>query len=218
MAAQGIAQAQWQAWFARIAARKSVLLFDTCEAGTLARADETSALERGAANDRLGAATGRTILTASAGDKDAIEGFQHHGLFTYSLLEALERADGNSDGRIDVAELATYVYTEVTTLSQSKFEVQQVPQVRIAANYPPAAPARVLPPDAPAFEVPERPTSRVATTADLFVRNPLGAGRVRRLEANTPMTLVRREAGWALVASHGRPLGYVAMHDLAPLQ
>ena len=33
--AQGIAQEEWQAWFAGIPAKKSVLIFDTCESGTL---------------------------------------------------------------------------------------------------------------------------------------------------------------------------------------
>ena len=66
--AQGIAQEEWQAWFAGIPARKSMLIFDTCESGTLTGAsprDRASA--RGAANDRLAQATGRSILTASSG-------------------------------------------------------------------------------------------------------------------------------------------------------
>ena len=57
------------------------------------------ALARGAANDRLVQATGRTILTASSGDADALEGYRGHGLFTYNVLEALERADGDGNGR-----------------------------------------------------------------------------------------------------------------------
>ena len=62
-----------------------MLLFDTCEAGTLTD-EATRALERGAANGRLAQATGRTIITASAGDKEALSGFHDHGLFTYSVL------------------------------------------------------------------------------------------------------------------------------------
>jgi hypothetical protein len=89
--AQGIAQEQWQQWFARIPARRSMLLFDTCESGTLTDAErETQTLERGAASDRLAQATGRSILTAASGDTDALEGFRQHGLFTYSVLEALD--------------------------------------------------------------------------------------------------------------------------------
>lgn len=57
---KAIAQEQWQRWFASIPARKSVILFDTCDSGTLTGdASETQQLERGAANDRLAQATGR---------------------------------------------------------------------------------------------------------------------------------------------------------------
>ena len=216
VSAQGIAQEQWQAWFARIPARKSVLLFDTCEAGTLT-GDATQTLERGAANDRMARATGRTILTASAGDKEALEGFHDHGLFTYSVLEALQSADSNGDGKIDVTELAAYVHAQVTALSEKVFQRRQVPQVSITANYPFAKPTRVLP-DAPQdIVIPDKPTDQLSTAAELLVLPALGARQVRKLQAKTPVTRVRTEGGWTLVASHGQPIGYVATRDLAPL-
>ena len=142
---QGIAQEEWQAWLARIPARKSVLLFDTCESGSLTgEGKETRALERGAANDRLVQATGRTILTASSDDTDAFEGFRGHGLFTYNVLEALERADSDGNGRIEVAELAAYVYAQVTALSEQVYKQRQVPQVRITGNYSLAKPTQIF--------------------------------------------------------------------------
>ena len=52
--AQGIAQEQWQRWFALVSARKSLILFDTCESGTLTADDsETKAIERGGASGDL---------------------------------------------------------------------------------------------------------------------------------------------------------------------
>jgi len=48
-----------------------VLIFDTCES-TLAGEGRATELERGAANDRLVQATGRSILTASSGTSDAL--------------------------------------------------------------------------------------------------------------------------------------------------
>ena len=216
VSAQGIAQEQWQTWFARIAARKSVLLFDTCEAGTLT-GDATHALERGAANDRMAQATGRTILTASAGDKEALEGFHDHGLFTYSVLEALQSADSNGDGKIDVAELAAYVHAQVTALSEKVFKQRQVPQVRITANYPFAKPGQVLPATAPDIVIPDQPTDQLSADAELLVLPAPGARQVRKLEAKTPLTRLRSEGGWTLVASHGQPIGYVATRDLAPI-
>ncbi len=173
-AAQGIAQGQWQAWFAKIPARKSVLLFDTCEAGTLT-GDATQALERGAANDRMARATGRTVLTASAGDEDALAGFHDHGLFTYSVLEALQSADSNGDGKIDVAELAAYVRAQVTALSEKVFNERQVPQVSIVSNYPFARPAQVLPNAAPDIVIPDKPTDQLSADAELLVLPALGA-------------------------------------------
>lgn len=215
--AQGIAQEQWQAWFARIPARKSVLLFDTCEAGTL-MSDATSALEQGAASDRIAQATGRNILTASAGDKEALEGFRGHGLFTYSVLEALERGDSNSDGKIEVTELAAHVHAKVTALSESIFKRLQVPQVRIIANYPIAKPAQVLPNAPPNLVIAQEPTDVLASKTELRVLPAPGAREVRVLPAKTPLTRLRSQYGWTLVALHGQPIGYVLTRELIPVQ
>ena len=216
--AQGIAQEEWQAWFAGIPARKSMLIFDTCESGTLTGdTRETELLARGAANDRLAQATGRSILTASSGSADALEGYRGHGLFTYNLLEALERADGDGNGTIEVAELATYVYAAVTALSVQVFKERQEPQIRITANYAFAKPTRVLPEAAPGMAIPVKPTHRTAAATELLVKPSLGARRVRKLDASTPVTLVNSTAGWTLVARDAKVLGYVASKDLAPL-
>jgi uncharacterized caspase-like protein len=216
--AQGIAQEEWQAWFAAIPARKSMLIFDTCESGTLTgAARETELLARGAANDRLAQATGRSILTASSGSADAIEGYRGHGLFTYNLLEALERADGDGNGTIEVAELATYVYAAVTALSVQVFKERQEPQIRIASNYAFAKPTRVLPEAGPGMAISAKPTHRTAAATELLVKPSLGARRLRKLDASTPVTLINSSAGWTLIARDAKVLGYVASKDLAPL-
>jgi uncharacterized caspase-like protein len=214
---QGIAQDQWQTWFSKIPARRSVLLFDTCESGTLTgEARETEALERAAASDRLVRAIGRSILTASSGDKDAIEGYRGHGLFTYNLMEALGRADGDGNGTIELTELATYVYAHVTALSERVFKERQEPQIRITSNYALTKPAPASK-DA-GIVIPSKPTHQLSAATDLFVVPNIAARRVRKLESNTSVTLVRSEAGWALIAREGRPLGYVAAHDLGVLR
>jgi WD40 repeat protein/uncharacterized caspase-like protein len=216
---QGISQEQWQTWFARIAARKSLLLFDTCESGSLTGdGKETRALERGAANDRLVQATGRTILTASSDDTDAFEGFGGHGLFTYNVLEALERADSDGNGRIEVAELATYVYAQVTALSEKVFKQRQVPQVRITGNYSLAKPTQIFAGKEPGIVISAKATHQTAAAAELLVLPAVGARRVRKLDAKTPVTLVKSDAGWTLVAREGRPIGFVAAKDLSPVQ
>ena len=216
---QGIAQEQWQRWFASIPARKSVILFDTCESGTLAGdVAQTKALEQSAANDRLAQATGRSIITASSGTQVAFEGYRGHGLFTYNLLDALERADSDGNGTIEISELATYVYSQVTTLSEQVFKKRQEPQIRIASSYPLTKQGRVLAGDFPTLAQDASPTFQLAQTADLQIKPGNGATVVRSLSAKTSVTVIKNEGGWSLIASGGKPLGYVATRDLARVQ
>lgn len=209
---RGIAQEQWQKWFASVPARRSVILFDTCDSGTLA-GDETQELERGAANDRLAHATGRSILTASGGAQEAIEGYRGHGLFTYNVLDAIYRSDGDNSGTIELNELAAYVYGQVSELSQKVFKQRQVPQMRLTGNYPLAKPTRILMDEAtPVAE--SRPTYQVAQSTQLQVQPNPGATVVRSLAASTKLIVLESKNGWSLVAADGKPLGYVATKDL----
>ncbi len=213
---RGIAQDQWQKWFAAVPARRSVILFDTCDSGTLA-GDETQELERTAANDRLAKATGRSILAASGGSEEAIEGYRGHGLFTYNVLDAIHRSDGDNSGTVELNELAAYVYGQVSELSQKVFKRRQVPQMKLTGNYPLAKPTRILTDEAtPVAE--GKPSYQVAQAAQLKVAPGTGATVVRSLTANTRLTVLESRNGWSLVASEGKPLGYVATRDLAPAQ
>jgi hypothetical protein len=110
------------------------------------------------------------------------------------------------------------VHAQVDALSEKVFKQRQTPQVRLASIYPLAAPTRVLREAASDIVIPTRPTHTVAEAADLLVLPVLGARRVRKLDAKTPMTLVRSEAGWSLVARNGRPVGYVATKELTPMR
>ena len=58
---------------------------------------------------RLHEATGRPVLTAASGGQSAYEGYKGHGVFTYAAMEALHKADMNSNGKIEVTELAAHV-------------------------------------------------------------------------------------------------------------
>jgi WD40 repeat protein/uncharacterized caspase-like protein len=216
--AKAIAQDQLQRWFASIPARRSVILFDTCDSGTLTGdAAETQQLEKGAANDRLAQATGRSILTASGGSQQALEGYRGHGLFTYEVLDAFNQADGDRSGTVEVTELAAYVYAQVSELSQKVFKQRQVPQMKITANYPLAKQTRIWQDDAtPVAEA--RPTYQAAQTAQIQIQPSPGATVVRSLSAKTAVTVLESKDGWSLIASDGKPLGYVATRDLAPVQ
>jgi hypothetical protein len=110
------------------------------------------------------------------------------------------------------------VHAQVDSLSEKVSKQRQTPQVRLASIYPLAAPTRVLRETASEIVIPTRPTHTIANAADLLVLPTLGARRVRKLDATTPVTQVRSEAGWSLVARNGRPVGYVASKDITPLR
>ncbi len=76
IAGSGIGQDKFQEWLSRIPARRSVLLYDTCESGTLTGPGiATRGLERVAAMAKMTRAMGRTVLAASTDDAPALERF-----------------------------------------------------------------------------------------------------------------------------------------------
>ena len=214
---RAIGQDRLQDWLARIAARKSILLFDTCESGSMTRS-----FERLTAVDRLTQAMGRTVLTASTEDKPALEGYRGHGIFTYVMLDAFSRADSNGNGTIELTELAAYIDEQVPQLSQSVFNRRQVPQMKIVgSNFPligrlsmlsggGAAPA--------AASVPSKPTHVVIAPAEVRESGGSGARVTERLAAGTQVVVIELAGGWVLVARDGRKLGYVEEKALARLQ
>lgn len=207
--AQGISQEQWQRWFAMISAKRSVAIFDTCESGTLTGDDlSTKALEQGAASERLAQATGRSILTASAGSQEALEGYREHGLFTYHLLEALDRGDSDNNGKLEINELAAYIYSQVTTVSDRVFRKRQEPQIKLATNYSLANRFRFLD-ETPATYASDGEDVELKQTAQVQVRPGSGATFVRSIAPNTKVTVVKSEGGWSLISQNGVPIGYV---------
>src|SRR5262249_18970229 len=112
---------------------------------------------------------------------------------------------------------AAYVYAQVTELSVRVFKTRQAPQMKITANYPLVKQTHVLPDTLP-IVAETKPTHRLNQTAQLVIRPGIGQTVVRSLSVNTPLTLMKNEGGWTLVASGGKPLGYVATRDLTPVQ
>lgn len=218
MLKNGISQDRLQRWLAAVPARRSLILFDTCDSGTLTgEAGQTQELERSAANDRLSQATGRSIITAAAGSQEAQEGYRGHGLFTYQMLDAFQRADSDNNGAIEVSELAAYVYAQVIDLSQKVFRQRQIPQMKITANYTLTNQMRILKDDT----IPvagQLPTHQTANFSELHAQPADGAAVVRSLSSRTAVTVLENRDGWSLLATNGRPIGYVATRELEPLQ
>jgi hypothetical protein len=230
----GMDQDKFQAWFARIPARKSILLYDTCESGSL-----TSAKIRGSdIDERLGAlnrmtrATGRTFLTATTDDAPALEGYHGHGVFTYAILDALDHGDVNKNGLIEVSELADYVDQKVPDISFDAFKLRQIPQRSIVGNnFALTNKAAVL--DAsyagsgasgktgnasPENTAPAKPTHVVVTPADVFAAIGGQGPTLQQLSAGTLLSLVQTEGGWMLMAKDGKSIGYVAADHLLRIQ
>lgn len=63
-----------------------------------------------------------------------------------------------------------------------------------------------------------KPAYQVSQAAQLQVQPGAGATVVRSLSAKTIVTIVESRGGWSLIASEGKPIGYVATRELAPLQ
>jgi WD40 repeat protein len=220
----GMDQDRFQAWFARIPARKSILLYDTCESGSLtgnnSRGSDID--ERLGALNRMARATGRTFLTATTDDSPALEGYRGHGVFTYVLLDAFARADVNNNGMIEVSELADYVDRRVPDLSFEVFKLRQIPQRSIVGNnFPLASRVEVLgvgspPNDQPdgGTTIPLKPTHVAVASADSYAQASGNGTSTGQVPAGTLLSLVRTEQNWALVAKDGKLIGYVRLDRL----
>ena len=138
----GINQDHLQSWLARISARRSLVLLDTCESGSFvdAFASTRSMVEKTAAA-KLTRATGRATIVAATDNQPAVEGYKGYGVFTYVLLQALRHADtsvvGNHDGYTGLFELAAYVNNRVPEIAMQEFGFQQTPQIHtLGADFP----------------------------------------------------------------------------------
>ncbi|WP_431554892.1 caspase family protein [Methyloceanibacter sp.] len=216
---QGVGQEKWQAWFSKIAARKSILLYDTCESGSLTQDGPlVRGLERVAALERLTRAMGRTILSAAQDEQPALEGYHGHGVFTFALLDALQRADTNNNNLIEITEFAGYVDAQVPEVSYQAFGVRQVPQMKIVgSNFSLAHQTALQAETGMAQVISKKPTHVVMKLSDIYqmpdAGHPLG-----QLAPGTLVTLLKKEQGWSLVAKDGVQLGFVNDDSLVPAQ
>lgn len=220
LAREAIGQDRLQAWFARILAKKAVLMFDTCEAGSLTERNQTrGGLEQKSALGRLIQATGRATLTASSATQEAYEGHGGHGVFTFALLDALARGDTNSNGLVELAELIQHVDGLVPAITEKRWGARQFPQMdAYGSNFPLARQVAALAPaQDEAIIVPIKPTHVSAEPLQIFKEAGGSSAVVQQLPPFTTVTLVKSERGWVLIARDGRVLGYTAAAKLHKL-
>nr|WP_319383291.1 caspase family protein [uncultured Roseibium sp.] len=214
----GIGQTALQEWFSKIRAQKSVLLFDTCESGTLTQEPVVRGTGALAAINRLNRAIGRTTLTASTDTAPALEGFRGHGLFTYTLLDAIASADNDNDRAVDVTELASYIDRRLPEYSEAAFGYTQVPQMKVVGNSFPIAATTLVLSDKPEEIIPKTPTHVVIQSADVIADAIEGGAVVTKLQPGTTIRLLSSENGWVLVAKDGDQIGYLADNTVVPLR
>lgn len=141
---------------------------------------------------------------ASGGSEEALEGYRGHGLFTYHVLDAINRGGGDSDGTVELNELAAYVHAQVSEVSQRIYKQRQVPQIRITANHAFAKQTRILRDDAP-LVAEAKPLVQLAQGTKLRVKPGQGASVVRSLstQLHSPSWTAETGGRWWLAESRG---------------
>ena len=64
----------------------------------------------------------------------AHEGYKGHGVFTYTLMEALSGEGYGRDNKITIKELASYIEDILPDRTYNKWGYEQVPQSNISGN------------------------------------------------------------------------------------
>jgi len=124
---QGISKNDLTRYLSFIKAGKTLMLMDTCNAGSFL-GNNTRGLSEQTAIDRLTRSTGHATIVASSDDQVAMEGYEGHGIFTYILVEGLRgKADTDGDGFITLQELSAYTEEEVPRRSYEKWGYEQTP-------------------------------------------------------------------------------------------
>ncbi|MGE4319198.1 MAG: caspase family protein [Deferribacterales bacterium] len=120
----GIGQKDLMMGLSKVQALKSVVMLDTCESGSFAEAS----LQKTATN-RISKATGRAVISASSANDVALEGYEGHGAFTYTLLKAIGGEGYGKDNLLTVNELSEYAEAVLPNITAQKWGYRQKPQV-----------------------------------------------------------------------------------------
>jgi len=129
----GVSQDDFTLALSRIQALKSITLIDTCNSGSFAEALASRGVLQKTAIDKLTRATGRATLVASSKDQVALEGYEGHGVFTYTMMEALN-GKGYKGGKITIKNLASYIEDVLPERTYQKWGYEQVPQSHITGT------------------------------------------------------------------------------------
>jgi len=134
----GISAYELQGLLAQVSTNKKLILLDTCDSGGSIDAGQllTSSKEFENKNvvKRMQRKSGATVIMASTDRQKALEKYNGHGVFTYSLLQAFAgKGDIDGDGYMATSELSHYVSKNVPILALEKFYAQR-PMISTIGN------------------------------------------------------------------------------------
>lgn len=118
---KGVSATELQDFSKNMKAQKQLFIFDACQSGGMVEHLSSRGMAEEKAIAQLARSTGTFWLTASNSEQFATEfGQLGHGLFTYTILQALKGdADGSSkDKKITVKEISAYLNDKVPEFSE----------------------------------------------------------------------------------------------------
>ena len=130
----GLSHNDFKQALSTIQAIKSLIIMDTCNSGSFAEALASRGILQKTAINKLTRATGRATIVASSKDQVALEGYNGHGVFTYTLIEALGGEGYGKDDQITIKELAAYIEDILPDRTYQKWGYEQIPQSSITGN------------------------------------------------------------------------------------
>jgi WD40 repeat protein len=137
---QAISQDRLREWLSLLPV-KSLLLLDSCRAGNAVQLASRAAEDKSALST-LVRVSNRAVIVASSGATIALEGHEGHGIFTWVVLDALDKADYDGNGMVDVSDIAMHVRRWVPEISERRFNYRMVPMQDTPGNpFPVARPA-----------------------------------------------------------------------------
>ncbi|MBI2354025.1 MAG: caspase family protein [Deltaproteobacteria bacterium] len=131
---QGISMNDFKRLLSGVQAMKSLILLDTCNSGSFAEAIASRGVTEKTALTKLARAVGRATIAASSRNQVALEGYEGHGVFSYTLLEGINGKAANQQGEITINRLATFIEETLPELTYRRWGYEQVPQKTLTGN------------------------------------------------------------------------------------
>jgi WD40 repeat protein len=127
-AKQGISMNDFKRYLINIQAMKTLLLIDTCNSGSFSEAITSRGVTDKTALSKLARAVGRATIAASSKNQVAMEGYEGHGVFSYTMLEGMKGKAADKNGEITINRLATFIEETLPELTFKKWGYEQIPQ------------------------------------------------------------------------------------------